>query len=105
MVPPSNVMLRRGAAFGGPLIIGTSGLMDRRRQERLVHLGFAEDKPVKGHLMALIAAALYNTDFKSVDKEYMYKQFRKKYPHMVPPSNVMQVEERRGLWTIFDHRN
>ena len=55
--------------------------------------------------MTLVAAALYNAECKSVDEEYMCKQFRKKYPHMVPPSNVMQVEERRGLWTIFDHRN
>ena len=57
------------------------------------------------HLKNLIAAALLDTDLKSVDKEYIYKQFWKKYPHVVQPSKIMQVEERRGLWTTFGNLN
>ena len=46
-----------------------------------------------------------DNDLASVNKEYIYKQFRQKYPHVVQPSKVMQVEERRGLWTIFGNLN
>ena len=65
--------------------------------------GQAEVKP--RHLKNLIAAALLDTDLASVDKEYIYKQFRQKYPHVVQPSKVMQVEERRGLWVTFGNLN
>ena len=50
--------------------------------------GQSEVKP--RHLKNLIAAALLDTDLKSVDKEYIYKKFRKKCPHVVQPSKILR---------------
>ena len=63
----------------------------------------SEEKPRT--LKALIDAALYDTDLKSVDQEWVYTYFRQKYPHVGEPSKVVHVEERRGLWTTYGNLN
>ena len=57
--------------------------------------GKEETKPRK--LKALIGAALKNIEFASTSKDYVYKEFRRKFPHTVCPMKAMEMEECHAL--------
>ena len=65
--------------------------------------GVNEEKPRT--LKALIGAALMNTKFEHFSTDYVYRKFRSKYPDVVEPTKIMQMEERRGLWGTFKNLN
>lgn len=105
-----NNYMQKGIVGGSPLRKGRRSHIPRYFFELLAtHVsmkqleGQAEARPRT--LKTLIAAALYDTELKSADKEWVYKRFRRKFPHIVQPSKVMQVEERRGLWTTYGNLN
>ena len=56
-------------------------------------------------LKVLIGAALMETEYSHLSAENIYSRFRDKYPDTVCPTKIMEMEERRHLWTTYPNVN
>ena len=65
--------------------------------------GREETKP--RYLKAIIGAALMNTKFAHFSVDRIYRRFRQRFPDTVCPSRIMEIEERRSLWTTYPNVN
>ena len=65
--------------------------------------GKAEAK--SGLMKALIAVCIKNTDWADMNINYIYAEFRQKFPETVTPTCKLDVEARRGIWTTYPNIN
>lgn len=49
------------------------------------------------HVKALIGASLRETKYDGMNRDYLYRKFRKEQCDSVVPTKQLQVEERRGI--------